>query len=168
MDEKQDFFDTEKTQENTGEEDWTFIGAEGFVKIIDFQSFSLLFILSSHLILCLSWTLEIAIRCIWLWEANSLFLGEIGRTRCWFFSIISNKFMQYSVFILVILAGLFYLLLQLRDWIEEIRFNLIKLERGNWIESGIVRTQLRHHKYREEIGSLGSLVINRKDREWLI
>ena len=101
-----------------------------------------LFISSSHLILFLPWTLEIAILCIWLWEADSLFLGEIGRTRCWFFSIISNKFLQYSAFMLVILAGLFYLLLQLRDWIEEIRFNLIKLERGNWIESGIVRTTI--------------------------
>ena len=99
-----------------------------------------LFISSSHLILSLPWTLEIIIRCIWLWEANALFLGEISRTRCWFFSIISNKFLQYSVFMLVILAGLFYLLLQLRDWIEEIRFNLNKLERRNWIESGIVRT----------------------------
>ena len=73
--------------------------------------------------------------------------------------------MQYSVYMLVILAGLFYFLLQLKDWIEEFRFNLIKLERGNWVESGIVRTQLRHHKDREVIDSLGSLAVNRRDRE---
>ena len=66
---------------------------------------------------------------------------------------------------LCVLAGLFYFMLQLRNWIENFRFNLIKLERGNLIKSGIVRTQLRHHKYQEDIGSPGSRVINRKNRE---
>ena len=67
-------------------------------------SFSLyLFIYSLYLILYLSWTLEIDILSIWLWEANSLFLGEIDRTRCWFFFITNNKFMQYSVHMFVFL-----------------------------------------------------------------
>ena len=146
MDEKRgtekDFWHGENSREQEEEEDWAFIGAEGFAnhRFSEFFFTLYFFISSSHLILCLSWTLEIIIRCIWLWEAKSLFLGEIGGTRCWFFSIISNKFLQYLVFMLVILACLSYLPLQLRDWIEEIRFNLIKLERGNWIESGIVRT----------------------------
>ena len=44
-------FDTEKTQENKGEEDWAFIGAVGFTKIINFQSSSLFFISSSLLLI---------------------------------------------------------------------------------------------------------------------
>ena len=117
---KKGTFDTEKTQENSREEDWATIRAEDSWRLLIFRVFFnlYLFISSLYLIICLSWTLEIAILCTWLWEANSLFLREIGRTRCWFFSIIVNKSLQYSVLMLVILAGLFYSLLQLRNWIE--------------------------------------------------
>ena len=45
------------------------------------------------------------------------------------------------------------------------RFNSVKLERGNLIEFEITKVIVRRHKYREEIGSLGSRIVNRKDRE---
>ena len=110
---KEKTFDTEKTQENTEKKIEHSSEQKDSRRSSIFRVFlySYFFISSSLLILCLPWILEFIIRCIWLWEANSLILGEIGWTRCWFFSIISNKFLQYSVFMLVILVGLFYLLL---------------------------------------------------------
>ena len=65
LDERRDFWHGENSREQR-EEDWAFIGAEGFVKIVDFQSFFYLFIFiySPHLILCLSWILENSIHCI--------------------------------------------------------------------------------------------------------
>ena len=75
-------------------------------------------------------------------ERLNISLGEINRTWCQFYLIFINKSLQFSILYAYVLVGWTYFLFAIGKLSRKIRFNWIKLRRGNLIELGIVRTNL--------------------------